>query len=243
MQLLETFYDTYHKKNAAYKSSIQEGNFTYYYLAPLIRRISQGISKPAVLDVGCGVGTLSIFVAQYAQYVVGLDVSDRAIEIAEQAQRSLSLKNIFFKKKELTHAIGAFDLILCCEVLEHIADENYFLQVLYNNLKSGGVVILSSPLSETVLAGTTLYKNFDTEVGHLRRYTSLELNQKIEDAGFVVLKIYKTESLLRNLLFILHLDLLIKCIRGPLIPAFHWIDEKLCIVFGASNCIVVAQKK
>lgn len=243
MQLLETFYDTYHKKNAGYKSSIREGNFTYYYLAPLIRRISQWIGKPAVLDVGCGVGTLSIFAAQYARYVVGLDVSDRAIEIAKRAQHSVGLKNVFFRKKDLTHVIGAFDLILCCEVLEHIADEKIFLQVLYDNLQNGGVAILSSPLNETVLAGTTLYKKFDTEVGHLRRYTSLELAQKMEDAGFVVVKIYKTESLFRNLLFILHLDLVIKCIRGPVIPAFHWIDEKLCTIFGASNCIVVAQKK
>lgn len=243
MQRTTTFYDTYHKKNADYRRGITEGNFTYFYLAPLLRRVAEAIGSPLVLDVGCGVGTLSLFISQYARSVWGIDVSERALNIAEKARVASGVTNVSFKKSELQKAVILFQLIVCCEVLEHVPAEKEFLTLLNKNLQENGVLILSSPLSETILAGTALYKKFDAEVGHLRRYTSEELTQKIRAAGFDIIRVYKTESLLRNLLFILHLDVLIKCIRGPLVPVFHWFDERLVTIFGASNCIVVARKR
>ncbi len=243
MQLLTQFYDSYHKKNGAYSKILSKKNFTYYYLAPLIRRVVTSLNCPTVLDVGCGVGTLSLFAAQYARSVVGLDISERAIALATAAGRATGSSNAHFFVGELSQKLADFSVIICCEVVEHIPDDTEFLSLLYHNLQPGGVLILSTPLSDTVLAETPLYKKFDAEVGHLRRYTQPELREKITAAGFTIVSLHATESPLRNLLFILHLDRVIWLIRGPLIPLFHTVDEFLCRFLGASNCCVVAQKK
>lgn len=241
MQSVVDFYDTYHTKNGAFTGHISEGNFTYYYLAPLIRRVLQSLHRPVVLDVGCGVGTLSLFAAQYARAVVGIDVSERAITIAQAAAPAGG--SVFFRHGTLTQPLPVATCIICCEVLEHVPHDEQFLCMLRDSLTKGGVLILSTPLRETVLASTAVYKAFDAEVGHLRRYSVAELRSLFAAVGFEIVKFSTTESPLRNLLFILHMDLIIRCIRGPLVPLFHWVDERLCGIFGASNALVVARKK
>ncbi len=241
MQPVVDFYDTYHAKNGVFKGSISEGNFTYYYLAPVIRRVLQSLYRPVVLDIGCGVGTLSLFAAQYAHAVIGIDVSARAVAIAQAA--IYPSQRVFFKQGTLSAPVQVASCIICCEVLEHVPHDEQFLYILRDSLIKGGILILSTPLQETVLASTRLYKHFDAEVGHLRRYSVTQLRSLFARVGFEIVELHRTESPLRNLLFILHMDLVIRCIRGPLVPFFHWVDEQLCWVFGASNAILVARKK
>lgn len=243
MNTSQDFYDTYHAKNDKFVKKIGFTNFTYYYLVQMLQKAYTFMAvPPAVLDVGCGVGTIALFLSDFSRAVVGIDLSRRAVEIANSAAHATNSNNAKFFVGELQNFNKLFDLVVATEIIEHVPNENDFLKKVHGSLHANGLLMLSTPLSENFLVNTKLYKNFDAEVGHLRRYTQNSITKVLRENGFRIITARKTESPLRNLLFILHLDIVIKCIKGPLIPLFHWVDELLIPFWGASNIIILAKK-
>ncbi len=70
-------------------------------------------------------------------------------------------------------AIGIFD------VLEHIADTQTFLAEIYRVLKPGGSLIITVPACQF------LFSDYDSEIGHLRRYSKKSLNYDLFLARFI----------------------------------------------------------
>lgn len=242
-QQLVQFYDRYHQKNDRHVDVIADDNFTYWYILKTFRQVlPQSLSKRRLLDVGCGVGTLALYFAQRCKTVVGIDVSERAISIAKQAKQALHQTNLTFQQAELRKFTQPFDITTCTEVIEHIADDRQFLKKIVANLKPNGWLLLSTPSRDNLLTKVGYYRSFDQEVGHVRRYSLAEITQLCTQAGLTVRSARVVEGPLRSLLFTTPLGHLIRIIKGPLIPLFHFVDECLVPIFGAADCIVVAQK-
>lgn len=74
------------------------------------------------------------------------------------------------------------DTIIYVNVLEHIEDDAGELQKVYETLEPGGHCLIFVP------AFMSLYGAFDEKVGHFRRYTKNELEEKGKNAGFKVVK-------------------------------------------------------
>ena len=74
------------------------------------------------------------------------------------------------------------DSILYVNVLEHIEDDEAELKLVREALPEGGRLFIFVP------ALRWLYGGFDERVGHLRRYTKGELEEKCRRAGFRVVK-------------------------------------------------------
>jgi ubiquinone/menaquinone biosynthesis C-methylase UbiE len=70
-------------------------------------------------------------------------------------------------------AIGLFD------VLEHIADTDTFLAEIYRILEPDGTLILTVPACQF------LFSDYDSGIGHLRRYSKNSLNTELVSAGFI----------------------------------------------------------
>jgi SAM-dependent methyltransferase len=70
------------------------------------------------------------------------------------------------------------DSIIYVNVLEHIADDQVELDVIHQTLNRGGRAFFFVP------ALPRLYSNFDESIGHYRRYTRRELEEKCTGAGF-----------------------------------------------------------
>ena len=238
------FYDTYHQKNNKYHSVIRRNNFTYFYILQFLHShdINRFGTMRKVLDIGCGVGTMSLYLASLGAEVTGIDISERAISLSKDAQKSLGIKNVSFHHGDITAARGIFDLVICLEVIEHIEDDGKMLDEIRSHLKKGGRLFLSTPSRENVLYTLGFYKKFDTEVGHCRRYTMDELHTLVSHHGFQVIAQKKVESPLRNILFTTKLGFLIRFIKGPLIPLFHFFDMLLIPVFGASDLMIMAER-
>ncbi len=91
---------------------------------------------------------------------------------------------------------GAYDLVVCMEVLEHLlASPQSVLEFLASRLRPGGAILLSTPNGVSLrnrlrwLGGTSPYAlpaPGQAEHGHLREYTSLELDQAIAASGLAV---------------------------------------------------------
>src|SRR5260221_107114 len=112
------FYDRYHIKNDRYFKVISRNNFTYYYFLQTLHSVfsDEELEKLDVLDIGCGVGTLALYIGQFGAKVLGIDVSERAIDICQKARASLKMKNVQFKRQELWRGPAKYDLIICTEI-------------------------------------------------------------------------------------------------------------------------------
>lgn len=75
-----------------------------------------------------------------------------------------------------------FDLILLLDVLEHVKDDNSFLQSLANRLTPGGTLLISVP------AWQYLFSSHDRSLGHHRRYALSSLRRIAAEVDLTVLE-------------------------------------------------------
>lgn len=98
-----------------------------------------------VLDVGCGNGVISRHLGALGYNVLGIDVSDKTIEMA----RSLTtMPNVRFERKSAEELVASgekYDVVICSEVLEHLSDPGALLRVLYDTIKDNGKLIVTVP--------------------------------------------------------------------------------------------------
>ena len=99
-----------------------------------------------VLDVACGEGYGSALLARSAAHVTGVDVSEHAIAHAKGAyadRRNLELVRASCTDLPLPGA--SVDVAVTFETIEHIAEQDRFLDELARVLKPDGVLVLSCP--------------------------------------------------------------------------------------------------
>lgn len=243
------FYDGYHQKNQIFTGVIGENNATYFYIQQTLHKactlLSSGSWKQArVLDVGCGVGALSLYLASKGATVDGIDISPRAIKIAQQAGEQVSFsQRVSFRQAELqTAKRGRYDFVLCSEVIEHVPDDKVFYARLISQLKPGGVLMLTTPSKENLLYKLGYYQAFDQEVGHLRRYTRESLLSLAASQDVTISSLKEVEGPARNILFTSKLGLFVRFLKGPLVPAFHFFDDASAALFGSSDLQLLVVK-
>lgn len=238
-------YERYHSSRLLQKRIITKNNFTYRGLIPLLDKYCYAEKK--VLDIGCGVGTLDFYLASRGNKVVGVDISTRAINIARKNAYFLGVsKNIRFHKLAFPQELprGKFDVVIISEVIEHIPDDILSLERIWRLLKTGGILILTTPSIQAPLYKLGLLNGFDRKVGHLRRYDIDELTNNIRLKRFKIICVTRVEGILRNFLFTNdEVGKLIRFIRGPLSSLFTFIDKLTIPVFGYSNIQIVAKKR
>jgi ubiquinone/menaquinone biosynthesis C-methylase UbiE len=141
------------------------------YLRNITRLVQQ--AQPArLLDVGCGEGVVLRHLDRHLRgvAVVGLDVDGTGLRVA-QSQNSVSL--VQGSVYALPFASGSFDLVLCCEVLEHVEQPHVALAELAR--VSGNRVLLSVP-NEPIwrmsnMARGKYLRHFGNTTGHIQHWT------------------------------------------------------------------------
>jgi SAM-dependent methyltransferase len=101
-----------------------------------------------VLDLGCGSGWTSCFLAKRGYQVVGQDIAPDMIELARRNQRRYQIgDNLSFlvADYEETEFADEFDGAIFFDALHHAVDEEAALRTAYRALRPGGVCITSEP--------------------------------------------------------------------------------------------------
>jgi 2-polyprenyl-6-hydroxyphenyl methylase/3-demethylubiquinone-9 3-methyltransferase len=106
-----------------------------------------GLRGKRVLDVGCGGGILSEAMATRGAEVTGIDLSDKALEIARL--HLLESGNQVTYRKAAAEALAEeqparFDVVTCMEVLEHVPDPASHVRACANLLKPGGCAFFAT---------------------------------------------------------------------------------------------------
>jgi 2-polyprenyl-3-methyl-5-hydroxy-6-metoxy-1,4-benzoquinol methylase len=103
-----------------------------------------------ILIAGCGSGEEAISFAQHysASEVIGVDFSERSIEIAVQKAKEGKISNVSFQVADLTDESWTkdqtmFDFILCHGVADYVTDIDAMLRNFSISLKATGLIFLS----------------------------------------------------------------------------------------------------
>ncbi|MEM7689235.1 MAG: bifunctional 2-polyprenyl-6-hydroxyphenol methylase/3-demethylubiquinol 3-O-methyltransferase UbiG [Pseudomonadota bacterium] len=94
-----------------------------------------------VLDVGCAGGFMSEAIAAKGASVTGIDPAEDAIAAAQEHAKGSDLDVTYDVGvgEALPYEDGAFDAVVCVDVLEHVADLSQTIAEIARVLKPGGV--------------------------------------------------------------------------------------------------------
>lgn len=143
----------------------------------LVKR--HGPPSPTVLDVGCGTGGTMDGLRDLGE-IWGADVSESALDFCrERGHPSLNR----CRAEALAFADASFDVAVCCDILEHLEDDDLGFAEVLRVLRPGGVAIVTVP------AYKWLWSEHDEALSHKRRYEKRELRDKLKVHGVEVLKL------------------------------------------------------
>ena len=98
-----------------------------------------------ILDVGCGEGYGSYFLAGFVKKAVGIDYDKEIISYAKNKYQKDNLDFYAIDVKDLSSFSNKIDAICSFQVIEHIPDTKAFLEQIKNLLAEKGIFICSTP--------------------------------------------------------------------------------------------------
>ncbi|TYR76584.1 class I SAM-dependent methyltransferase [Rossellomorea vietnamensis] len=108
-------------------------------------------SKGRVLDISCGTGYGSKIIAKaqkaFLDEIIAVDNDEETLHYAKSKHYHplIQYTNMNAEDPELPGTLGQFDCIISFETLEHLYHEEIFMNNLYQMLKPGGTLIISTP--------------------------------------------------------------------------------------------------
>lgn len=172
-----------------------------------------GLKGKRVLDVGCGGGILAESMARRGADVLGIDLADKSLKVAELHKLETGVNSVnyrFVSAEQLAaEEQGTFDVVTCLEMLEHVPDPAQTIQACADLCKPGGWLFFSTinrnPKSfvfaivgaEYVLnllpKGTHEYKKFikPSELAQYARQSKLEFAEIIGLVYNPLTKVYR----------------------------------------------------
>jgi SAM-dependent methyltransferase len=147
-----------------------------------LREVTLPFLRGRVLEVGAGIGGTTLIFA-------GVDVDEWVCvepdasllsQITSKLQRGMLGTRRVAIRGDIRDASGQFDAVLYVDVLEHIEDHVEELRRAARVLAPAGRIVVIAP------AHQALFSEFDTAVGHFRRYDASSLREACEQAGLVV---------------------------------------------------------
>lgn len=153
-------------RNAAY----QPGNYNQQRYVYALSQLSE---SDEVIDAACGDGYGAEMIAKQCKRVVGVDLDEETIRVAQS--RSGSIENLRFEHGnacQLNEPDQSFSVFVSLETIEHIPDVDAFCQEVKRVLKPGGRFICSTPQS--------LFGRIPINPWHLREYSAQEFREILQ---------------------------------------------------------------
>ncbi|MBD0020415.1 methyltransferase domain-containing protein [Gordonia pseudamarae] len=139
---------------------------------------SSDIRGKRVLDLGCGAGYGAHSMADSgAERVTAVDVDSAALAYAFDNYSHPAIEYIQHDATTFTPDPGAYDLVTCFEVLEHVDQPQALLEVIRSALKPTGRLLISG----------CVYPTQDFYRFHVRDYSKASFRAELEAGGFDVL--------------------------------------------------------
>ena len=146
------------------------------YMIWALLRHTQLPDRPRILDAGCGTGRNLVEFGTLGP-ATGIDASSEAVEFCK-------LRGLGMVSTGTVHALpfgpGEFDLLLACDVLEHVQDDVLALTELNRVAGRGAHLVITAP------AYQWMWTEHDVQLHHVRRYTLRVLRSRARAAGWEI---------------------------------------------------------
>jgi len=112
-----------------------------------IERLVGGIAGKRVVDVGCGGGILAEAMAAKGAEVLGIDLADKPLKVAalHKLESGANVEYRLVAAEQLAGEMpGAFDVVTCMEMVEHVPDPASTVAACARLAKPGGWVVFST---------------------------------------------------------------------------------------------------
>ena len=98
-----------------------------------------------IVDVGCGTGQMSLYLARADRLVVGADLSRPSLQLGAAAAKRFGLERVLFVETDLQRAAlatGGFDVVYSSGVVHHTPDPRATFAHLVRLARPGGTIVL-----------------------------------------------------------------------------------------------------
>ena len=110
-----------------------------------LKNDKEPLKNVKILDIGCGGGLLSEPMNRLGAEVVGIDASDKNINVAKLHAKKSGLNIKYFcTSPENFKDDTKFDVVLNMEIVEHVDDVNFFLMSSSKLLKKRGIMFVAT---------------------------------------------------------------------------------------------------
>ncbi|MBV8031173.1 MAG: bifunctional 2-polyprenyl-6-hydroxyphenol methylase/3-demethylubiquinol 3-O-methyltransferase UbiG [Betaproteobacteria bacterium] len=106
-----------------------------------------GLAGKKVLDVGCGGGVLAEAMSRRSADVTGIDLSEKGLRVAQLhlLESRLNIRYESVSAEDLAaREPGAFDVVTCMELLEHVPDPASMVAACARLARPGGSIFFST---------------------------------------------------------------------------------------------------
>ena len=221
MSYRERYYNHYvsTKKNDTQALS-EEYNFFAKISTKRFRGFLPKDKEAKIIDVACGSGPF-LYLLQKEGYknIEGVDLSKEQLEVARKMGiRNLRLADIF---KYLPKYPQNFDMIIARDILEHLKKDEIIelLNLVYQALKLGGKVLISTPNAQSLFGASTTFIDFTHEQG----FTPQSLSQILRVGNFEDVMVYGEKPIIHDF-------------RSAIRTGLWWCIEKILKLYVIIEC-------
>jgi len=173
------------------------------------------IGSVSAIDIGCGAGVFSLYMAKKGINTIGIDGAESMIRTCNYNKEKLCLEKVQFVQAEIPFLpgleINAADMIICSSVLEYITPFRETISLFARLLKKNGILILSLPNGDSYYRKYEKLKFKFTGKPHYYKHVKnllliTQLTKTMDEFGFIPLEVhyYANNNRLSKILSKLH---------------------------------------
>jgi len=158
-----------------------------WHIRSELKKLNSGAVKQ-ILDAGSGFGQYSFWMSKkFSQAeILAVDVKEEQVADCNAFFNRIGKSQVKFEVGDLVTFVQPekFDLVLCVDVMEHIEEDVQVLTNYCNSLKTGGMLLISTPSN---MGGSDVHDYGETSFieEHVRDgYGIDEIEEKCKRAGF-----------------------------------------------------------
>jgi ubiquinone/menaquinone biosynthesis C-methylase UbiE len=162
-----------------------------------LRKLVEIVAPPRdarVLEVATGPGHVAMAFAAVCREVVGIDLTDAPLKIAEKMRSERGITNVSFQKGDVESRLpfeeGVFDVVVCRFAIHHFAEPEKVIAEMARVCRTDGLVAIEDLIASEQPERAAYYNEFERlrDTSHTSALAMSELVRMMGAAGLEILR-------------------------------------------------------